>query len=159
MRKGNCLVFAVCGRIRAGKADFEAGCGFLRQRDGAVMRYQFIAQVRKTYPVRLCCRVLGVSKSDFYQWVRCVKPTDRRVADQHMMARIGRAHQPPETDNSTPPFTASRSPRPAATHQPGNCSTGANPAVTAAWKHYASSNDDYPMSPTKPCSPTTTPDT
>jgi transposase InsO family protein len=35
---------------------------------GAAMRYQFIAQHRKEYPVSRQCRVLGVSRSAYYAW-------------------------------------------------------------------------------------------
>ncbi len=34
------------------------------------LRYQFIAREKKAYPVKMLCRVLGVSRSGFYDWLR-----------------------------------------------------------------------------------------
>ena len=41
------------------------------------MRFHFIAQQRKAYPVALMCRLLGVSTAGFYDYLkRCVRPDD-----------------------------------------------------------------------------------
>ncbi len=42
------------------------------------MKYSFIAQYRKTWPVGLMCRVLGVSRSGFYYYLKHManRPTD-----------------------------------------------------------------------------------
>ena len=41
------------------------------------MRYRFIARERKAYPVTLMCRLLGVSRAGFYDFlVRCEEPED-----------------------------------------------------------------------------------
>ena len=41
------------------------------------MRYRFIARERKAYPVTLMCRLLGVSRAGFYDFlVRCEEPDD-----------------------------------------------------------------------------------
>ena len=34
------------------------------------MRYRFIARVKKAYPVKLLCQLLGVSRSGFYEYLR-----------------------------------------------------------------------------------------
>jgi len=45
--------------------------------------YGFIAAEKTTYPVRLLCRVLQVSTSAFYDWLRRGRPTvsDEDIAD------------------------------------------------------------------------------
>ena len=49
------------------------------------MRYRFIAQERKAYPVTLMCRLLGVSRTGFYdflrRWVRADDPEHRELVD------------------------------------------------------------------------------
>ena len=47
--------------------------------------YGFIAAEKTTYPVRLLCRVLQVSASAFYDWVRRGSPavSDDDLGDAH----------------------------------------------------------------------------
>ncbi|MEV1296191.1 hypothetical protein [Pseudonocardia sp. NPDC049635] len=40
--------------------------------------YGFVAAEKTTYPVRLLCRVLAVSPSAFYDWLRPRQPRDQR---------------------------------------------------------------------------------
>jgi hypothetical protein len=41
------------------------------------MRFHFIAQQKKVYPVALMCRLLGVSTTGFYDYLkRCERPPD-----------------------------------------------------------------------------------
>jgi putative transposase len=51
------------------------------------MRYRFVAAERATFPVRLLCRVMGVTVSAFYAWRR--RGADRRdEADRELGGRI-----------------------------------------------------------------------
>ena len=55
------------------------------------MRFGFIEQHAHTYPVRLMCRVLGVSTSGYY--ARRSRPeSPRAVANRHLLERIRRIH-------------------------------------------------------------------
>ncbi len=36
------------------------------------MKYSFFTQRKKTYPVGLMCQLMGVSRSAYYGYVRCV---------------------------------------------------------------------------------------
>ena len=53
---------------QAGAGDSKKSDGLLRKRVG--LRYRFIAQERKAYPVKLLCRLLGVSRGGFYAYLR-----------------------------------------------------------------------------------------
>ncbi len=53
---------------QAGAGDPKKSDGLLRERVG--LRYQFIAQERKSYPVKLLCRLLGVSRGGFDDYLR-----------------------------------------------------------------------------------------
>lgn len=56
-------------------------------------RYRFIAQARKSYPVRLLCRVLRVSHSGFYDWQqRGEAPTAKQHDDARVTELIRAAH-------------------------------------------------------------------
>src|SRR4029453_3079215 len=46
----------------------KKGSGLLRE--GKSMRYRFIAVEKALYPVTVLCRVLGLSKSGFYPWMK-----------------------------------------------------------------------------------------
>ena len=55
------------------------------------MKCQFIWLWRQRYPVRLLCRVLGVSRSGYYAW--CRRPVSRRTqADRRLVVAIRVAH-------------------------------------------------------------------
>ena len=53
------------------------------------MRYQFIDQQKKAYPVTLMCAVLEVSKTSYYEW-RQWKPGPRAVSNQQLDRQIQR---------------------------------------------------------------------
>jgi putative transposase len=55
------------------------------------MKFTFIADHRQVWPVRLQCRVLGVSVSGFYDHVNR-QPGPRRKRREHLSARIRRIH-------------------------------------------------------------------
>jgi len=55
------------------------------------MRFSLIEQHARTYPVRLMCRVLGVSASGYYAW-RSRPESPRAVANRHLLERIRRIH-------------------------------------------------------------------
>ena len=55
------------------------------------MIFSSINQHRHQWPVRLQCRVLGVSASGFYAW-RNRKPGKRAVANQNLLHDIRRIH-------------------------------------------------------------------
>ncbi len=67
--------------------------------------YRFIAAERANHPVRLMCRVLGVSPSGFYDW--CTRPPSSRfLADQALLAEIGRIHERSRRTYGAPRITA-----------------------------------------------------
>lgn len=51
------------------------------------MRFAFIEGHRGVFPVTPTCRVLGVSTSGFYRWVR--EPISKRVGSAGVFARRG----------------------------------------------------------------------
>lgn len=54
--------------------------------------YRFIAAERASFPATAMCRVLGVSRSGFYDW--CMRPPSRReLDDRALTARIGEIHR------------------------------------------------------------------
>jgi putative transposase len=57
-----------------------------------VSTYRFIAAERANFPVAAMCRVLGVSRSGFYDW--CTRPPSRRELDDRALTlRIGEIHR------------------------------------------------------------------
>jgi putative transposase len=57
-----------------------------------VSTYRFIAAERASFPVTAMCRVLGVSRSGFYDW--CTRPPSRReLDDRALTARIREIHR------------------------------------------------------------------
>lgn len=55
------------------------------------MRFAFIEQHARTYPVRLMCRVLEVSTSGYYGW-RSRPESARSAANRHLLANVLRVH-------------------------------------------------------------------
>ena len=53
--------------------------------------YGFIAAEKTTYPVRLLCRVLQVSTSAFYDWIRRGQPviSEDDLEDAHALSAPG----------------------------------------------------------------------
>ena len=51
------------------------------------MRFAFIDVEKASYPVRVLCRVLRVSRSGFYAWLRR-KPSNRELSDERLRPRI-----------------------------------------------------------------------
>jgi putative transposase len=56
-----------------------------------VTRFRFVEQEKATYPVRILCRVLGVSPSGYYAW-RGRGPSRRQQSDAVLAAEIRRSH-------------------------------------------------------------------
>jgi len=56
------------------------------------MRFAFIDVEKASYPVRILCRVLRVSKSGFYAWLRR-KPSNRDLEDERLRPRIVEAFE------------------------------------------------------------------
>ena len=54
--------------------------------------FRFVAQERAVFPVATMCRVLGVSPSGFWAWVKR-EPSDRSVSDAAMTERIRAIHK------------------------------------------------------------------
>jgi putative transposase len=55
------------------------------------MRFGFIEQHARTWPVRLMCRVLGVSPSGYYVWRS--RPESRRArANRGLLQEVHRLH-------------------------------------------------------------------
>ncbi|BCA93738.1 hypothetical protein TUM19329_00990 [Legionella antarctica] len=40
------------------------------------MKYSFIAQNKKAWPIDVMCQLLGVTRSGFYNYLKCNKPPD-----------------------------------------------------------------------------------
>jgi putative transposase len=55
------------------------------------MRFGFIEQHARTFPVRLMCRVLGVSASGYYAW-RSRPESPRASANRHLLQEVHRLH-------------------------------------------------------------------
>lgn len=56
------------------------------------MKYQFISKHRDEFEISVMCRVLGVSRSGYYAWLKCpVSP--RKMADQLLLAQIQQSYQ------------------------------------------------------------------
>jgi transposase InsO family protein len=55
------------------------------------VRFRFIEQHARTWPVRLMCRVLEVSPSGYYAW-RSRPESARDVANRHLLADVQRVH-------------------------------------------------------------------
>jgi len=56
------------------------------------MKFAFIEEQRKNYPVRLMCRVLSVSSSGYYAW-RNRKPSERERANEALLPEIQAAYE------------------------------------------------------------------
>lgn len=55
------------------------------------MKYQFIAAHREEFEIRVMCRVLRISRSGYYAWLK--RPTSpREMADQELMQHIKEIH-------------------------------------------------------------------
>lgn len=56
------------------------------------MKYAWIDQQRRRYPVTISCRVLGVSRSGYYEWRG--RPSSHRVrADRRLLEYIRHIHR------------------------------------------------------------------
>jgi putative transposase len=56
------------------------------------VKYQFIAAHRQQFQIRLMCRVLDISRSGFYAWVK--RPSSaRKMADEGLIAQIEIVHK------------------------------------------------------------------
>jgi putative transposase len=53
--------------------------------------YRFISAEKARTPVSICCRLLGVSRSGFYDWMRRA-PSDRALSDAWLLERIKQVH-------------------------------------------------------------------
>ena len=53
--------------------------------------FRFIAAERANFPISLCCRVLGVSRSGFHAWLRRA-PSDRDLADAWLCEQVRTIH-------------------------------------------------------------------
>jgi putative transposase len=70
-----------------------------------VSAYRFIAAERANHPVRLMCRVLGVSPSGFYDWCRR-PPSPRWLADRQLANEIAQIHERSRRTYGAPRITA-----------------------------------------------------
>ena len=55
------------------------------------MRFRFIREHRCRWPVQVMCRVLKVTRSGFYAWLKR-KPSARQIRREQLLARIRVAH-------------------------------------------------------------------
>jgi len=55
------------------------------------MKFRFIEQHARTYPVRLMCRVLQVSPSGYYAW-RSRPESPRAIANRRLLQEVQRLH-------------------------------------------------------------------
>ncbi len=65
-RRAKQLGYTAGDHLRGGS--FLGSDGLLRER--VELRCQFIAQKKKVYPVKMLCRMMGVSRSGFYDYLR-----------------------------------------------------------------------------------------
>lgn len=56
------------------------------------MKFAFVQEHRRRWPVQVICRVLKVSRSGFYRW-RVRKPSARQIRQEHLLERIRIAHR------------------------------------------------------------------
>jgi len=56
------------------------------------MRFRFVEDHRDEYPIRLMCRVLGVSPSGYYAW-RSRPESARAAANRRLLAEVRRLHE------------------------------------------------------------------
>ncbi|MDU0355257.1 IS3 family transposase [Paraglaciecola aquimarina] len=62
-------------QLEMGKKHFKGSDGLFRQ--GNQVKYRFIAQKKKTYPVGTMCRLLGVKRSGYYRYAKqIIEQTD-----------------------------------------------------------------------------------
>jgi putative transposase len=54
--------------------------------------FRFIAAEKASFPISLCCRVLGVSRSGFHAWERRT-PSERRLAEVRLIEHIRQIHE------------------------------------------------------------------
>ena len=54
--------------------------------------YRFISAEKARTPVSVCCELLGVSRSGFYDWLRRA-PSDRALSDAWLTEKIKAIHQ------------------------------------------------------------------
>ena len=52
------------------------------------MKYSFITQRKKTYPVGLMCQLMGVSRSAYYDYVRCVDNCSERQRPEGILEAV-----------------------------------------------------------------------
>jgi len=55
------------------------------------MKFGFIEQHARTFPVRLMCRVLGASASGYYAW-RCRPESQRAIANRRLLQEVHQLH-------------------------------------------------------------------
>ncbi|MDQ3675274.1 MAG: hypothetical protein M3401_00495 [Actinomycetota bacterium] len=53
--------------------------------------YRFISAEKARTPVSMCCRLLSVSRSGYYAWLRR-PPSDRALTDAWLLERIKATH-------------------------------------------------------------------
>src|SRR6185369_12249181 len=72
-----------------GAGDFKKSGGILRQ--GAAVKFRFVKDHRRRWPVQVMCRVLRVTRGGFYAWLKR-KPAKRQVRQDELLAKIRVAH-------------------------------------------------------------------
>ncbi|MER5650205.1 IS3 family transposase [Streptosporangium sp. NPDC002524] len=78
-----------------------------RERDKLVNRFQFVEDHKALYGVKRLCRVLQVSRSGFYRWVKGVAARLARCqADEQLAGRMRRIHAEYEGTYGSPRMTA-----------------------------------------------------
>jgi putative transposase len=56
------------------------------------VKFAFIDEHHHRWPVRVCCRVLKVSRGGFYRWRRR-RPSARQLRREHLLGKIRQVHQ------------------------------------------------------------------